>query len=92
MLWNANLSHYLTQLMKEEWQKANLAEWLCKPDTAEQAVHAILNAELEKEKELDQEVKRTLDQLEQSHTGQFERYKMHPLLKKKLAEKKGIIL
>ena len=31
-----------------------------------------------------------LDELEKTHAGQFERYKMYPLLKKKMAKKKGL--
>jgi len=53
---------------------------------------ALVKAEFQKEIDLDAEVHRMMDQLEQQNAGEFERYKMFPLLKKKLAKDKGIIL
>lgn len=52
----------------------------------------IVLSELQKEIDLDREVNKMLDDLERQHRGEFQRYKMHPLLKRKLAKEKGIIL
>ncbi len=90
--WNINLSHYLAELIIKEWQKSSALEWSASSEKMKSQVHFILNEELNKEKNLDREVHRMLDELEKTHTGQFERYKMYPLLKKKLAEQKGVIL
>ena len=92
MRWNQNLSHYLTSLLIKEWEKSGTAALKAPPPAIREAVHGILNQDLNKEAALEQEVQKMLDALEKTHTGQFERYKMYPLLKKKLAEKKGIIL
>lgn len=52
----------------------------------------ILKDELRKETELDAEVNRMMDDLERQNPGEFQRFKMFPLLKKRLAKEKGIIL
>ncbi len=53
---------------------------------------AIVRADFEREAELDREVNRMMDDLERKGSGEFERYKMFPMLKKRLAKEKGIIL
>lgn len=45
-----------------------------------------------READLDKEVNAMLDQLEKKNPGEFERYKMFPMLKKKMAQEKGIII
>ncbi len=52
----------------------------------------ILVQEYQRESDLDHEVNRMMDDLERQNPGQFQRYKMFPLLKKKLAKEKGIVL
>jgi len=44
------------------------------------------------EQELDNEVNLMMDGLERQHPGEFQRYKMFPMLKKKLAKEKGFVL
>jgi len=56
-----------------------------------QATSLIL-AEYAKEAQLDEDVVKMMDQLERANPGTFERYKMFPMLKKRLAKEKGIIL
>jgi hypothetical protein len=64
--------------------------------TAEDKVHkravAIIEADYAKELELDRAVNKMLDELERKNPGEFERYKMYPMLKKRMAKEKGIIL
>ncbi len=90
MRWTQNLSQYLSQILLREWEKAKLPKW--QAGEVADYIHHILSADLNKEKEVEKEVEIMLDNLEKSHAGQFERYKMYPLLKKKIAEKKGVIL
>ena len=52
----------------------------------------ILVQEYQRESDLDREVHRMMDDLEIQSPGEFQRYKMFPLLKKKLAKEKGIVL
>lgn len=56
------------------------------------AIEAEIHKNMREEVQLDQEVETMMDQLENQNPGGFQRYKMFPLLKKKLAEKKGFVL
>ncbi len=60
-------------------------------DVLERAT-AIIRADYFRERELDSEVNRMMDDLERQNPGEFQRYKMFPMLKKRLAKEKGIIL
>ncbi len=53
---------------------------------------AIIRGDFNREAELDRDVHRMMDDLEKQNPGEFQRYKMFPLLKKRLAKEKGIIL
>lgn len=61
-------------------------------DLVLQKVIAVIKSDFEREAQLDQEVNRMMDDLERKNSGEFQRYKMFPLLKKRLAKEKGIIL
>ena len=52
----------------------------------------LIKTEMQKISDLDKEVHKMMDDLERQNPGSFERYKMFPLLKKRLAKEKGIIL
>lgn len=52
----------------------------------------IVKGDFERERQLDEEVNRMMDELERQNPGEFQRYKMFPLLKKRLAKEKGIVL
>lgn len=52
----------------------------------------IIKGDFARERQLDEEVNKMMDDLEQQNPGAFQRYKMFPLLKKRLAKEKGIIL
>ena len=92
MQWTPEFSSYLAQLLIEEWDKNHLLEWKAEKAKAISHIRQCIAEDLNKEKELEKEVQHMLDELENTHSGQFERYKMYPLLKKKLAQKKGLIL
>ena len=53
---------------------------------------ASLQGEIQKEIELEREVNRMLEELERKHGGEFQRHKMFPMLKQKLAKEKKVIL
>ena len=53
---------------------------------------AIIRGDFQREQELDREVNRMLDELEAQNSGEFQRYRMFPMLKKRLAKEKGITL
>ena len=57
-----------------------------------QAIKEVVKQNLAQEAELDQKVNLMMDELEKQNAASFERYKMFPLLKKKLAEQEGFVL
>ena len=52
----------------------------------------LVNLEFKKEDDLVREVHAMMDELEKQNPGAFDRRKMFPLLKQKLAKQKGIVL
>lgn len=54
-------------------------------------INALMN-ELKKEEQLEIDVKALMDQMERQHEGEFQRHKMFPMLKQKLAKERKIIL
>ena len=84
--------HCLVQEVFRHWKNEGIVTFKQGEQRAfEEAVQNILK-DYAKEKVLEKEVETMMDELERSHPGSFERYKMYPLLKKKLAKEKGIIL
>ena len=76
----------------EAWKKNNVI--IFKEDEKKVFARAleVIKADYERESALDREVHGMLDKLEQTNSGQFERYKMYPILKQKLAKERKIIL
>lgn len=76
----------------ESWKSQNVIVF--KDDEKKVFARALqaLKAEYEKEDDLDREVNRMLDQLEKSNPGEFQRYKMYPILKQKLAKERKVVL
>ena len=52
----------------------------------------IIRTDYQREAELDKEVHRMLDELEAQNSAEFQRYKMFPMLKRRLAKEKGFPL
>ena len=76
----------------EELKTQNLIEFKSAEETVFKRAVGLIQGDYSRELELDREVNRMLDDLERKNSGEFERYKMFPLLKKRLAKEKGIIL
>lgn len=82
----------LAQKVLAQWKKSNLAHLKVDEKVVLEKIESIVRGELQREVELEREVHAMLDQLERSHGGQFERHRMYPLLKNKLAKEKKVIL
>ena len=52
----------------------------------------IINKDFEKEAELEKEVMRMVDEIEKEQGDQFDRHRMFKMMKKKVADERGIIL
>lgn len=63
-----------------------------KEDVVLERATAFIRADYQREAELDREVNRMMDDLDRQNPGEFQRFKMFPMLKKRLAKEKGIIL
>lgn len=74
------------------WQKSNLVRFKADEKAVLDKMQSLLRAEVQKEADLEKEVYAMMDQLERSHGGQFERHKMYPMLKAKLAKERKVIL
>lgn len=61
-------------------------------EKAFQKAISIIEAEYEKEKDIEREAHKMVDQLEKSNAGEFERHKMFMMIKKKLAKDRGVVL
>ncbi len=74
------------------WKQKNIATF--KEDEKKVLSRGIelLKEELQKELDLDKEVMKKLDELEKSTPGEFQRHKMFPLMKAKLAKEKKVVL
>lgn len=67
-------------------------EFKVKEEQVLERVVEVIRQDFQREAELDQEVNKMMDDLERQNPGGFQRYKMFPMLKKRLAKEKGIIL
>lgn len=61
-------------------------------DKVRQRAVDLIKADIEREKALENEVNKMIDDLERQNPGSFQRFKMFGLLKKRMAKEKGIVL
>jgi hypothetical protein len=82
----------LTEKVFEVWKKQNVV--IFKEDEKKAFARALeaVKADYRRESQLEQEVNKMLDDLERTNSGEFQRYKMFPLLKQKLAKERKIVL
>jgi hypothetical protein len=82
----------LAEKILTHWKKQNIA--IFKEDEKKVLARAveIIKEDYAREEALDREVHAMLDKLEESNPGEFQRYKMFPILKQKLAKEKKVIL
>ena len=82
----------LVEKVFEHWKRQNVIVFKEDEKKAFAAAVEAVRLEYQKEADLDYEVNKMLDQLERTNSGEFERYKMYPILKKKLAKDRKVIL
>lgn len=73
-------------------KKHNLITFKEKEETVLHRAIELVREDFQREAALDAEVNRMMDDLEKQSPEGFQRYKMFPLLKRRLAKEKGIIL
>ncbi len=82
----------LARKVLDHWKKQNLVTFKVDEGVVLNRVLEVMKAEIQKESDLDRDVNNMLDQLERTNAGEFQRYKMYPILKQKLAKEKKVIL
>jgi len=82
----------LVILVLRELKDQNLITFKAKEAEVHQKAVEIVKGNFRQEAQLDQEVNAMMDDLERKNSGEFQRYKMFPLLKKRMAKEKGFIL
>lgn len=73
-------------------KEQKVIEFKAKEDEVLERATSFIKADFVRENALNDEVNRMMDDLERQNPGEFQRYKMFPMLKKRLAKEKGIIL
>lgn len=76
----------------DEMKRQTVIEFKEAEDKVFRRAVEIIKADFDRERQLDREVNLMLDDLERKNPGEFQRFKMFPMLKQKLAKQKGIIL
>ena len=76
----------------DQWKKQNLVQFKADENKVLARAIEIIQADYERETQLEKDVNAMLDQLERSNLGEFQRYKMYPILKQKLAKERKVIL
>lgn len=82
----------MVELIIGELKSQSIIVFKEKEPVVYQRAVAVVKTNIDQEKQLDLEVNQMMDELENQHPGEFQRYKMFPMLKKKLAKQKGFIL
>ena len=88
----SQMKRMATAIMNGLKQQQVIEQFKEKEETVLQRAIEIIKADFARESALDQEVHKMMDDLERQNPNGFERYKMFPMLKKRLAKEKGIVL
>ena len=76
----------------KQWKAQNLITFKVDEKIVLKTIADVITLNFKKEEQLDQDVKDLMDQMEREHEGQFQRHKMFPMLKQKLAKERKFIL
>lgn len=82
----------LSEKILNQWKTQNLITFKIEEKQVLQVIKDCITADFRKEEELDKEVHQMLLQIESEHGEGFQRGKMFPMLKQKLAKERKIIL
>ena len=82
----------LVEKIFDHWKKQNVITFKEDEKKVFQRALEVVKQDYHRESELEKEVMKMIDDLERSNSGEFQRYKMFPLLKQKLAKERKIVL
>jgi hypothetical protein len=84
--------NHLVEIVFKSWHKSNISSFKVDEKKAFERALTLIKEEFQKEAQLEKEVNQKLDELERTNAGEFQRHKMFPMLKAKLAKERKIIL
>lgn len=87
-----NQLQVLAKKILQQWKESGVAEFKADDKVVLERIIALMKGEIQKELDLEKAVHAMLDQLERTNGGEFERHKMYPLLKNKMAKERKVIL
>lgn len=89
---STNQIQQLAEKILEQWKKQNLIDFKVDEKKVLARAVEIIQQDYDRETQLERDVNGMLDALEKSNPGEFQRYKMFPILKTKLAKERKVIL
>ena len=75
-----------------QWKIKNLITFKVDEKVVLKTIVDCITEEFKKEENLDREISGMIDELQRQHGSEFQRHKMFPILKQKLAKERKIIL
>ncbi len=82
----------LSEKILNQWKTQNLITFKVDEKVVLKTIVDCITDDYRKEESLDREVMGMIDELQQQHGTEFQRHKMFPILKQKLAKERKIIL
>ena len=82
----------LAEKILNHWKSQNLITLKVDEKTVLSTMVNAMMGELQKEEQIETDVKALMDQMEREHEGEFQRHRMFPMLKQKLAKERKVIL
>ena len=82
----------IARAVLDELKSKNQIVFKAPEEKVYQRAFELVQEDFAKEAELDKQVHAMMDELEKNSSEEFQRYKMFPLLKKRLAKEKGVVL
>ena len=82
----------LSEKILNQWKSQNLITFKVDEKVVLQTIIDAVTNDFKREEQLDQDVNALMDQMEREHEGQFQRHRMFPMLKQKLAKERKFIL
>lgn len=91
MKWNDMFSLRLSEIVAKHIQSDKGIKLLVEEKSLQDSITGVIDSNFQEEKDLNKEVEKLMDDLEDQGES-FERHKMRPLIKSRLAKKRGFVL
>lgn len=82
----------IAEKVLDHWKKNNMIHFKADEKKVLARMVELLKQDYQKEIDLEKDVQKMMDELERQHQGEFQKYKMYPMLKQKLAKERKVIL